>query len=420
MAHAQRTAPGQISLTPVPSAEGWPVDLGETHDLRTQGGEGPVRIELITTGGPIEFGFGGMDYTDHLVLSELNHPSDEQSAPSSAQSVATELPHSDASSPLIPFERIVSEPDRAIRLKKINELQWRDGEQPASVILEGLSLKAVTHETGSARVLSGRAAGDLRSLIRSLTYLKPNRLPACRQYEDKIGTHQQIGYAGEYTSAVVHARREGVIKYAWPPTVPRNREEAQRTGHQWAHKETSLADGLCAWLAHLGLAKDLRTVPIGDSGGQIRLTVSLEHSGSHDITEVGFGVSQILPVIVGGLLQAPESIFIVDLPEAHLHPRPQALLADFFCSLAMSGQSTIVETHSEMFFHRLRLRASMSPEVADKIVVYFIDEPKGGQCALPRRVGLTLNEEPRWPRGFLQEAWETETLISLVRGTRRT
>jgi predicted ATPase len=156
------------------------------------------------------------------------------------------------------------------------------------------------------------------------------------------------------------------------------------------------------------------------SGGQLRLTVSLDDGVAHDITEVGFGISQVFPVLVGGLLQSPDSIFIVDLPEAHLHPRPQAMLADFFCSIAMSGKSAIVETHSEMFFHRLRLRASMCPELADKIAVYFIDEPSDGECGLPRRVGLTLKEEPRWPRGFLQEAWEMETLISLVRAARRT
>lgn len=72
-----------------------------------------------------------------------------------------------------------------------------------------------------------------------------------------------------------------------------------------------------------------------------------------------------------------------------------------------------------MFFHRLRLRAAQDPELMTKIAVYFIDAPTDGGCSTPRAVGLGYEEELRWPEGFLQEAWETETQISAVREAQR-
>jgi hypothetical protein len=75
----------------------------------------------------------------------------------------------------------------------------------------------------------------------------------------------------------------------------------------------------------------------------------------------------------------------------------------------------MVETHSEMFFQRLRLRAAMDPELMDRIAVYFIDAPaENGTCNPPRRIGLSFEDEIKWPAGFLSEAMETEIQIRSV------
>jgi len=138
------------------------------------------------------------------------------------------------------------------------------------------------------------------------------------------------------------------------------------------------------------------------------------------LVEVGFGNSQVLPVLTAGLLQPEGSLFVVDLPEAHLHPRPQADLADFFCSLALSGRFSLVETHSEIFFDRLRLRAEMDDDLKNKIAVYFIDKPgDDGLCRQLRPVGLGLDEQFEWPAGFFQEALLNEEQIEAVRQSKR-
>jgi predicted ATP-dependent endonuclease of OLD family len=79
-----------------------------------------------------------------------------------------------------------------------------------------------------------------------------------------------------------------------------------------------------------------------------------------DITDVGFGISQILPVIIQGFLSSKNSTTIIEQPEIHLHPKMQADLADLFIDIVKKtdGKKLIIETHSEYLLKRLRRRIS--------------------------------------------------------------
>ncbi len=275
------------------------------------------------------------------------------------------------------------------------------------------------HKTGTHRVLSGAARDSLVLLLENLTYLRATRERPLRGYRDDLGKQQPIGYSGEWTPSVLLRRGPEHVIDCVPPQIPKSTDEARTIDDKWKTNEETLLAALGAWLSRIELANRVETVPPSPQDTSVRMRVTLQSQAPHDITEIGFGVSQIIPVLVAGLLQPEDSLFVVDLPEAHLHPRPQGAIADFFCSLALSGRSSLVETHSEMFFHRLRLRAAMNPALMDKIAVYFIDPPKDGVCSTPRVVGLGYEEELRWPEGFLQEAWETETQINAVREAQR-
>jgi len=74
-----------------------------------------------------------------------------------------------------------------------------------------------------------------------------------------------------------------------------------------------------------------------------------------NLVDVGYGVSQVLPVIVESILTAPNSAVLLQQPEVHLHPRAQAALGTFFAELAAGGTRTIViETHSDYIIDRIR------------------------------------------------------------------
>lgn len=78
-----------------------------------------------------------------------------------------------------------------------------------------------------------------------------------------------------------------------------------------------------------------------------------------DITDVGFGISQVLPIIIQGFLSDEESLTIIEQPEIHLHPKMQADLGDLFIDIVTSEKKKmVIETHSEYLLRRIRRRIS--------------------------------------------------------------
>jgi predicted ATPase len=430
MSYAQwlRGGSNQATLTPehTKAAEEWPVDLGLPSDLLTHGVNDRVYIDLLTRDGWTAFGFGGgqPNFPD-LRLSYVRYPRRlEHSGTVEAPLLPLSQPPTGAQSSAGSVIRVHLVSDRdALELMRINEVDWQTGDGKKAIVgLNGFLLETVRHGSGTEFLVSGRARDDVKGLLENLSYLRATRKRPARSYEQGTGRPQVIGYAGEWTPSILHARRSDPVSFLKPPRIPDSVEEAStRLNASWEIQNDVLAAAVCYWLEHLGLAARVETRDSSVQPGRIETRFTVTPNGkSHDITEVGFGLSQLLPVLVGGLVVPEGGLFIVDLPEAHLHQRPQADLADFFCSLALSGRSAIVETHSEMFFHRLRLLAAMNEDLANKITVYFIDPPGlDGLCRQPRKVGLNFEDELKWPPKFLQEAWEAEAQIKAVREARR-
>lgn len=71
-------------------------------------------------------------------------------------------------------------------------------------------------------------------------------------------------------------------------------------------------------------------------------------------SNVGFGVSYALPIIVGGLSVGPGGLLLVENPEAHLHPRGQSKMGSFLARVAASGVQVVLETHSDHVLNGIR------------------------------------------------------------------
>jgi predicted ATPase len=132
-----------------------------------------------------------------------------------------------------------------------------------------------------------------------------------------------------------------------------------------------------------------------------------------DMIHVGTGVSQLLPILVLGLLAQVDDTLVIEHPELHLHPRIQTRLADFFLFLALTRRQVLVETHSEHIINRLRYRivAPGGETVRDRIGIVFADLQNGATTFSPVEVN-EYGAIDSWPKGFFDEgAIEAERIL---------
>ncbi|MSS84874.1 DUF3696 domain-containing protein [Actinomycetaceae bacterium WB03_NA08] len=169
-------------------------------------------------------------------------------------------------------------------------------------------------------------------------------------------------------------------------------------------------------LQDLGMHYRLDAVPVvtpsGDSlvGELAGLVLTDSRTGVRlSPSDVGFGVSQVLPIIVE-LAARRQSIIMVEQPEIHLHPGMQAELADLFIdSVNPSGNANqvIVETHSENLVLRLQRRIKDGTIDADDVSIIYIDQNHEGKGTV-RRLRLDDSGDflDEWPHGFFVEQFE--------------
>ena len=118
------------------------------------------------------------------------------------------------------------------------------------------------------------------------------------------------------------------------------------------------------------------------------------------ITDVGFGVSQILPVLVLCYYAPKGSTLILEQPEIHLHPAAQAGLADVFIEVIKNRNiQIIIESHSEHLLHRLQRRIAEGELPSDQAALYFTKIENGRSNLQPLRLDLFGNIT-NWPAGF--------------------
>lgn len=123
-----------------------------------------------------------------------------------------------------------------------------------------------------------------------------------------------------------------------------------------------------------------------------------------ELTDVGFGISQVLPVLVQAYLSPRNSITIIEQPEIHLHPNMQAWLADALILIALNEQKRfIIETHSDALIRRIRLRIvdESSELTEDQVKIYYLHRDGVSNCTRLDDIKINDNGDVSWPRDFM-------------------
>lgn len=145
----------------------------------------------------------------------------------------------------------------------------------------------------------------------------------------------------------------------------------------WRDKDRKRYETIIDQLRKLEVLYDIE--PKRLDGGNFQVDVKVRKDGVFaNLSDVGFGVSQVLPVVVADMELGDESTLMAAQPEIHLHPSVQANLGDYYIhQINNSNKNYVIETHSEYLLNRLRLQIANGTLKADDIRVYYINQVDG-------------------------------------------
>lgn len=226
---------------------------------------------------------------------------------------------------------------------------------------------------------------EYESMIDSIYYLGPLREYPKREYPWAGSSPLDVGLRGEKTvEALLSAT---------------SRNEERNLGGRTHYKP--FQEIIAYWLKELKLIHEFNIEEIGEDANLYRAVVKRDaRSPRALLTDVGFGVSQVLPALVL-LYYVPEgSTVIMEQPEIHLHPSVQSGLADVILSVAKSRKlQIIVESHSEHLLRRFQRRVAEKSFESEKIKLYFCDNEEGQSKLIDLELDM-FGEILNWPPAF--------------------
>ena len=222
--------------------------------------------------------------------------------------------------------------------------------------------------------------------LRSLSYITAERIGP-REFYPIEETAIVVGPAGEHAVSALHLRRdervtEGLIVEGIPPTLLRQVEARMQQ-----------------FFPGCGLV--VVQVPQANA-----VTLGLRTSEATDFhrpIHVGFGLTQILPILVAAISSKPGNILLIENPEVHLHPAGQALMGQFLAEVASAGIQVVVETHSDHVLNGIRRSVKSSQITPEKIAIHFFRPRLDGRAQV---VSPQIDKEGNldsWPDGFFDQ-----------------
>ncbi|MCY4507252.1 MAG: DUF3696 domain-containing protein [Acidobacteria bacterium] len=238
-------------------------------------------------------------------------------------------------------------------------------------------------------------AGDqsLTSRLRKLTYLTAERLGPRELYAfDDPQLTPVVGPRGEYAVSVLHSGRDVRVLDSLaidgvPPT--RFRQVEARMARFFP-----------------GCVLAVEQVP-GANAATLGIRISAD-TDFHRPVHTGFGLTQVLPIVVAGLSADEDDLLLIENPEVHLHPAGQAAMGEFLSEVASAGVQVVIETHSDHILNGIRRAVKGGMLVSGSVALHFFrprledPHPQGGAQVESPILDADGNIDS-WPDGFFDQ-----------------
>ena len=244
------------------------------------------------------------------------------------------------------------------------------------------------HPTQLRYLLLPDTTPSLAERLKNLTYLTAERIGPRETYNiDDPQVAPVVGPSGEDAVSVLYARRDEHVCEAL--TLP---DASSRSLQQVEARMRTFFPGC---------RLEIQTVPYANA-----VTLGFRTSDDtnfHRPIHAGFGITQILPIVIAALAAKPEDLLLIENPEVHLHPAGQAQMGQFLAKVAHSGIQVILETHSDHILNGVRRAVKEGILSANQVAIHFFRprSDNGSQVVSPA-LDSTGNIDT-WPDGFFDQ-----------------
>jgi predicted ATPase len=236
-----------------------------------------------------------------------------------------------------------------------------------------------------------------------------------------VRQHFQIGISGEYTAHFmaifakyrIHSINDYQKNYTQDKIPPTSHPQAQ---------SLLLKDQVEAWMGEISPGTQIKISSNPDidlMSLQYSFVMGKEVSNPYRSTNVGFGISYTLPIIVSVLASSPGSLILIENPEAHLHPRGQSRIGELLALAASYGVQIIIETHSDHVLNGIRVAVHGGKIKPDDVQLHYFQRTANTERASTEVISPKIDRNgriDRWPDGFFDE-WERNLDILLEPAT---
>lgn len=224
-------------------------------------------------------------------------------------------------------------------------------------------------------------------LFARVAYLGPLRRYPSRRYAPAEGRPTDVGWEGDDAIAALLAAGSERLRSG--------------RGKGKGRRYKLVGERVSEWLRRMRLAEGYRLQPIAEGRKDHEFRIRTTKAAAEVlITDVGFGVSQVLPVLVLCYYVPERSTLILEQPEIHLHPSVQADLADVFVDVVNERKvQIIVESHSEHLLRRLQRRIAEGDLAHGDTALYFCQLENGASQMRELKVDSEGNIR-NWPANF--------------------
>ncbi len=212
-----------------------------------------------------------------------------------------------------------------------------------------------------------------------------------------VREHRQIGTKGQYAVHFLDQYRSG---------------EVQEKLRHSDGRSTTLIDQVTAWMGDVSPGTVIRVEGYGDMD-LMRLAFGFERADTagdvryYRSTNVGFGLTYTLPVLVALLSSPAGALVLLENPEAHLHPRGQSQVGELIARAASVGVQVIVETHSDHILNGIRVAVKRGLANPDDVALHFFHRPANdSESSGIEVVSPHIDRDGRldmWPEDFFDE-----------------